>query len=371
MKQCGACSMLGTAYPETLHKKRKQVMRLFPNQQVDMVLGMEDPYHYRHKVYASFRRTKDNHLKAGMYEEGTHRVVAGYDCLIQNTTANAIIRDFVSIADSMKLTAYHEDTGYGVLRHLYLRVSHATGEVLLVIVIGTRELPGSKTLLKKLLALHPEITTVTVNQNHRKTSMILGEKEKVIYGSGFIYDTINGITFRISSRSFFQVNPVQTEVLYRTALDLAELKPTDEVLDLCCGIGTITLSAAKLAGHVTGIEIVPQAIRDARINARQNHIENVTFVCDDIASYLSEHSINCSVILADPPRSGLGSEVSHVLGRSGAERIVYISCNPVTQAEDCYILKQYGYRIEKISPVDMFCFTDHVETVVLMSHKDT
>ena len=361
--------MITTSYPETLHKKRKKIMRLYPDRQVEMVLGMEDPFHYRHKVYASFRRARDGHLIAGLYEEGTHRIVPTSDCLIQSETANAVIRDFTAIADGMKLTAFHEDTGFGILRHLYVRVSKSDGSVLLVIVIGSRELPGSKKLVSKLLQIHPEIKTIIVNQNHRKTSMVLGDREKVIYGPGYIFDEISGIRFRISSHSFFQVNPVQTEVLYRTALDLARLKSDDEVLDLCCGIGTITLLASEAVKHVTGVEVVPQAIKDAKENAKQNGIRNVSFVCDDIAHYLSKHETNPDVIIADPPRSGLGKHVSEALGHSGAKEIVYISCNPETQKTDCEILYGYGYEIQRIIPVDMFCFTNHIETVVLLNNK--
>ena len=346
-------------------------MKLFPDQNVDMVLGMEDPFHYRHKVYASFHRKKDGHLTAGMYQEGSHRVVATEDCLIQNETANAVIRDFTKIADELKLTAFHEDTGTGILRHLYLRVSHADGSVLLVIVIGQRELPGSRNLVKKLLHLHPEIKTVIVNQNRRHTSMILGDREKVICGPGYIFDEIAGIRFRISSKSFFQVNPVQTEVLYQTALDLAAIKDSETVLDLCCGIGTITLLAAKQAKQVTGIEVVPQAIKDAKGNALHNGIMNAEFICADIETYLKEHPVGEDVVIADPPRSGLGAAVSHAIGKSGVGRIVYVSCNPVTQKEDSDILKSYGYSVSRIIPVDMFCFTEHIESIVLLQKKNT
>jgi len=346
-------------------------MNLFPDHKVEMVLGMEDPFHYRHKVYASFRKRRDGHLTAGLYQEGTHRIIATDECLIQNETANAIIRDFTRIADDMKLTAYHEDTGTGILRHLYLRVSKSEGTVLLVIVIGQKVLPGSKKLLSRLLGMHPEIDTVIVNQNRRRTSLVLGDRETIIYGPGYIFDEIGGIRFRISSKSFFQVNPVQTEQLYRTALELADIHETDTVLDLCCGIGTITLLAAQRAAHVTGIEVVPQAIRDAKGNSSHNGIRNAGFICSDIERYLKEHPVTESVVIADPPRAGLGNAVCHALGKSNTARMVYVSCNPVTQKEDIDILKSYGFAIQKIVPVDMFCFTEHVECVVLMLRKNT
>jgi 23S rRNA (uracil1939-C5)-methyltransferase len=267
----------------------------------------------------------------------------------------------------MKLTAYHEDTGTGILRHLYLRVSKSEGSVLLVIVIGQKVLPGSKKLLSRLLALHPEIDSVIINQNRRHTSMVLGDRETVIYGPGYIFDSIGGIRFRISSRSFFQVNPTQTEVLYRTALDLADIHETDTVLDLCCGIGTISLLASEKAKHVSGVEIVPSAVRDAIYNAKANNVRNVSFYCEDIAAYLSRCRRRPDIVIADPARNGLREKACHALGKLSPDRIVYVSCNPETQARDCSVLEQYGYEIKRIIPVDMFCFTDHVETVILMS----
>lgn len=215
--------------------------------------------------------------------------------------------------------------------------------------------------------MHPEIDSVIINQNRRHTSMVLGDRETVIYGSGYIFDSIGGIRFRISSRSFFQVNPTQTEVLYRTALDLADIHETDTVLDLCCGIGTITLLAAERAVYATGVEVVPQAIRDAKGNASHNGIKNTTFICSDIETYLKEHPVTESVVIADPPRSGLGKVVSHSIGKSSTSRMVYVSCNPVTQKEDIDILKNYGFAVQRIVPVDMFCFTEHVENIILLT----
>jgi 23S rRNA (uracil1939-C5)-methyltransferase len=361
--------MIETSYPETLHKKRKRVGKLFAGHEVEMVWGMDDPYHYRHKVYATFHSDRKNGLFSGLYEEGSHRLIRIDDCLIQNETANALIRDFTEIARSMKLTAFHEDTGSGTLRHLYIRVSHDSGKVLLVIVIGSRSLPGSRKLVSSLLAMHPEIESIVLNFNPSKTSMVLGERETVLYGKGFISDRIASCVFRISSRSFYQVNPVQTEVLYQTAIDLADVHEEDEVLDLCCGIGTISLLAREKAKHVSGVEIVPSAVRDAIYNAKANHIRNVSFFCEDIAAYLSRCRRRPDIVIADPARNGLREKACHALGKLSPDRIVYVSCNPETQASDCGILEQYGYAIQKIIPVDMFCFTDHVECVVLMTKQ--
>ena len=369
-KTCGGCLMIETSYPQTLHKKRKQIQKLYEGHEVELVRGMEQPYHYRHKVYATFHSDRKRGLYSGLYEEGSHRLVRTDDCLIQNETANALIRDFTEIARGMRLTAYHEDTGTGILRHLYLRVSHSTGRVLLVIVIGQRTLPGSKKLVSALLKSHPEIESIVLNYNSARTSMVLGERESILYGRGYITDTIGPFVFRISSHSFYQVNPVQTEVLYRTAIELAEIHEEDEVLDLCCGIGTISLLAAGKAKHVSGVEIVSSAVKDAIFNARENNVRNVSFYCADIAEYLERPHVRPDVVIADPARSGLRSKACHALGRLSPRCIVYVSCNPVTQAEDCRILEQYGYVPKRIIPVDMFCFTDHVETVCLLTHTN-
>jgi len=370
-RACGACSMIETSYPETLHKKRKYVQKLFPGYEVDFVKGMDNPYHYRHKVYATFHSDRKGGLFCGLYEEGSHRLVQTENCLIQNEAANRLIQDFTSIARDMKLSAYHEDTGTGCLRHLYVRVSHSSGRILLVIVIGSRTLPGSRKLISSLLETHPEIESIVLNYNSARTSMILSDRETILYGRGYITDRIGRFVFRISSHSFYQVNPVQTEVLYQTAIDLLDIHENDEVLDLCCGIGTISLLASEKAKHVSGVEIVSSSIRDAIHNAKNNQVRNVSFYCDDVSSYLKKTKQSPDLVIADPSRIGLQKNACHALGRMSVKRIVYISCNPVSQASDCRILKQYGYEIQRIVPVDMFCFTDHVETVILMSKKRT
>lgn len=364
-KACGACSYIHTEYQEQLKMKKEYIQHLYPKNKVAEVIGMDDPYHYRHKVYASFTHTKDGVIKAGMYEENSHRVISTTMCLIQHTTANSIIQDICHIATEMHIESYDEDSGRGVLRHAYIRVSHKNTDVLLVIVIGSKNLPGSREFIKKLLALHPEIKTIILNHNHENTSMILSDKNHILYGSGYIEDEIMHTGFRIGPNTFYQVNPVQTEKIYQTAINMAQLKKEDTVLDMCCGIGTISLIAAKQCAFVLGVEINPSAIRDAIQNAKRNHIQNARFIAEDSEKFLKDLYDSPSVIFLDPPRSGFSERFMKDLDRLQARTIVYISCNPSTQARDIKQLK--NYRIKKIQPVDNFCFTKHVETVVLMS----
>ncbi len=367
-KKCGACSSLQIPYEEQLIRKQEYVQGLFLKQDVQMTKGMKDPYHYRHKIYASFYQDRYHHMHAGLYEENSHKHIDSSACLIQHVKANQILKTICDTADRMRIGAYIEDRRTGILRHAYIRVSSFNGDILLVIVIGSKELPGSKHFVSEITKKHPEIKTVILNYNHEQTSMILGRRDKVLYGRGYITDQIDGISFRISSRSFYQINPVQTEVLYKTALELADLKEDETVLDGCCGIGTISLLAARKAKHVTGVEISPEAIRDAKYNAAYNGIENVSFYAKDITSFLKNNRTAFDTVILDPPRSGMGESAMYSIRSMAPKKIVYVSCNPETQAEDLKILKK-EYRIKTIIPVDMFPFTRHVECVVLMSNK--
>lgn len=367
-KACGACSYIHVDYEEQLQQKKQFIQHLFPKKHVEDVIGMDDPYHYRHKVYASFTHTKDGIMKAGMYEENSHRVINTSMCLIQHTKANEIIRDICHIATNMHIESYDEDTQRGVLRHAYIRVSHKTGDVLLVIVIGSKNLPGSKEFIKQLLQLHPEIKTIVLNYNHENTSMILSDKNHVLYGNGYIEDEILNTRFRISANTFYQVNPAQTEQIYKTALRMADLKKEDTVLDMCCGIGTISLIAAKQCAFVLGVEINPQSIQDAIQNAKRNHVQNVRFITEDSEKFLKHLYDSPTVVFLDPPRSGFSERFMKDLEKLHANKIIYISCNPMTQARDIQHLKQY--KIQKIVPVDNFCFTRHVENVVLLTRME-
>lgn len=369
-KKCGGCRNIHEPYENSLAFKQDKVNKLYAGKKVERIIGMEDPYHYRHKIYASFSQTRDGRIIAGMYEENTHRLIDSRMCLIQHARANAILQTICTVATDMKLEAYDEDRGTGTLRHAYLRVSHANQEVLVVIVIGSKDLPGSRSFVQKIVSAHPEIRTVILNWNRENTSMILGPKDKVLYGKGYIEDEIAGMVFRISAHTFYQVNPVQTEVMYSTALQYAQLKKTDTVLDMCCGIGTISLLAARKARYVLGVEVNPKSIQDAGKNAVRNHIRNAEFLAMDGEEFIHELLDTPDVVFLDPPRSGFSESFMQALEKLGPQKIVYVSCNPVSQARDLKVIES-NYRIEKIQPVDNFPFTSELECIVSLTRKNT
>ena len=369
-KKCGGCRNIHEPYENSLAFKQDKVNKLYAGKKVERIIGMEDPYHYRHKIYASFSQTRDGRIIAGMYEENTHRLIDSRMCLIQHARANAILQTICTVATDMKLEAYDENRGTGTLRHAYLRVSHANQEVLVVIVIGSKDLPGSRSFVQKIVSAHPEIRTVILNWNRENTSMILGPKDKVLYGKGYIEDEIAGMVFRISAHTFYQVNPVQTEVMYSTALQYAQLKKTDTVLDMCCGIGTISLLAARKARYVLGVEVNPKYIQDAGKNAVRNHIRNAEFLAMDGEEFIHELLDTPDVVFLDPPRSGFSGSFMQALEKLGPQKIVYVSCNPVTQARDLKVIES-NYRIEKIQPVDNFPFTSELECIVSLTRKNT
>jgi len=363
---CGGCRYIEQPYAATLQKKQEEAARIYAGLPLEPILGMADPYHYRHKVYASFYLDKAHHVAAGLYEEETHQPIRSEDCLIQEASANRILKSVCAIATRMHLAPYDEDRRQGVLRHLYLRVSHSEKTVLMVLVTGARVLPGSREFVHSVLKENPQIKSIVLNFNDRRTSMVLGDADKVLYGPGCIYDSIGGIRFRISAHSFYQVNPVMTETLYQTAITLAGLTPEQSVLDLCCGIGTISLLAAKQAKTVTGVEIVRQAVSDARANAQDNHIRNARFLCQDAEKFLEQCTQPADAVFLDPPRSGFTESFLRSLSRLAPARILYISCNPETHARDLAVLQKKGYAVRTVQPVDQFPFTAHMEAVSLL-----
>ena len=293
-------------------------------------------------------------------------------CLIENANADEIIVSIRGLLKSFHIRPYNEDTGYGLLRHVLIRTGHVTGQIMVVLVLASPILPSKNNFVKALLKLHPEITTVVINVNNRNTSMVLGDKEHVIYGKGYIEDELCGKRFRISPRSFYQVNPVQTEILYGKALEYAGLTGKETVVDAYCGTGTIGMIASDKAAKVIGVELNADAVRDARNNAKANQIRNIQFYQNDAGKFLVEmagQGAKVDVVLMDPPRSGSTEEFMNSVAQIGPERIVYVSCNPETLVRDLKYFKKKGYRVSKGVGVDMFPFTEHVETVVLLSHK--
>ena len=368
---CGGCQLLDMEYAKQLDFKQKQVEELLKGLcPVKPIIGMKDPFHYRNKVHAVFDRDKKGNIISGIYEENTHHVVPVEKCLIENQKADEIIGTIRGMLKSFKIRTYDEDTGFGLLRHVLIRKGFSTGEIMVVLVTASPVFPSKNNFVKALREKHPEITTIVQNINGRGTSMVLGDKEHVLYGKGYIVDELCGCRFRISSKSFYQVNSVQTEILYEKALSLSGLTGRELVVDAYCGIGTIGIIASKAAGKVIGVELNQGAVRDAVNNAKMNGIDNIRFYCNDAGRFLvnmAEQGENADVVIMDPPRSGSTEEFMDAVGKLGAGKVVYVSCNPETLARDVRYMKKLGYRAVEAWPVDMFPETDHVETIVLLS----
>ena len=372
-KKCGGCAFLGLTYEEQLKKKEDRVRGLLKEHcPVRPAVGMEDPWHYRNKVTAAFARTREGRIISGTYAEGTHRVLPVESCLIEDETADRIIGTIRRLLQSFRIKIYNEDSGYGLLRHVLIRRGFATGQVLAVLVAASPVFPSKNNFVKALRTAHPEITSVVLNVNDRKTSMVLGERNIVLYGKGYIEDRLCGKTFRISPGSFYQVNAVQTERLYEKAVELAGLTGRERVIDAYCGIGTIALTASGKAGEVIGVELNRSAVKDAMQNAKRNGVKNVRFFAGDAGDFMTAMAAEgetADVLFMDPPRAGSTEVFLDAAARLKPGRIVYISCNPETLARDlAYILKK-GYRAEEAWPVDMFPWAEDIETVCLLSRR--
>ena len=370
-KSCGGCQLQRLPYPEQLRRKQGRVIALLgPFGHVEDIVGMADPTHYRNKVTAAFALDQKKRIVSGVYQPNSHKVVPVDDCLIEDRTADRIIVEIRHMLRDFKLQVFDERSGRGWLRHVLVRRGFQSGEVLVVLVAVSPIFPTQKPFVKKLLELHPEITSVVLNVNDRFTPVVLGDREKVLYGPGTIEDTLCGHVFRISPRSFYQVNPVQTEVLYQTAVDFAALTGTETVLDAYCGIGTIGITASGKAKQVVGVELNRDAVKDAIANARANGIQNCWFTAGDAGEYMERmvrDGHRPDVVFLDPPRAGSDERFLRSLIKAAPDRVVYVSCDPETLARDLKVLTQGGYRVRRIRPVDMFPWTEHVECVVKLT----
>ena len=372
-KKCGSCQYQGISYKEQLAVKQKKMNKLlkkFAN--VKPIIGMENPFYYRNKVHAVFDRDRKGNIICGTYEAKTHKVVPVEECLIEDNISQEIIRTIRDMLKSFKIKTYDEDTGYGLLRHVLVRRGFSTGEIMVVLVAASPIFPSKNNFVKALRKKYPQITTVVLNVNDKKTSMVLGERDIVLYGKGFIRDNLCGCSFRISPQSFYQVNPVQTEILYKTAIEYAGLGRKETVIDAYCGIGTIGLVAAGKAKNVIGVELNPDAVHDAKINARENKITNTRFYQGDAGEFMekmAEEGERADVVFMDPPRTGSDKKFMSSVIKLAPSRIVYISCGPESLARDLEYFTEHGYTVRKIQPVDMFSFTDHCENVVLLRRK--
>lgn len=374
-KKCGGCQLQNLSYPEQLKFKQNKVERLLKKFcKVEPIIGMENPYHYRNKVQAAFYTNKSGKIISGVYQSGTHHVVGIDSCQTEDVIADKIIVAVRRLLPSFKMTTYNEDTGKGFLRHILVKRGFATNQIMLVLVTGTPVFPSKNNFVKAILKQFPEITTIVQNVNNYNTNLVLGDNQKVLYGKGYIEDILCGCRFRISPKSFYQINPVQTEALYNTAMEYADLKGNETVLDTYCGIGTIGIVAAKRgAGRVIGVELNGDAVRDAIVNARANNLKNIRFYKGDAGEFMfevSDEDEKPDVVFMDPPRAGSDTKFLDSLIKMSPKTVVYVSCNPETLARDLdYLTKKSDYKVQKIQPVDMFPHTAHVECVCQISKE--
>lgn len=371
---CGGCDYCSVSYAEQLLCKENKVRKLLTDScEVFPIVGAENPYNYRNKVHLAFGLGKNGHeVLCGRYSVGSHKVTENFNCLIEDKEAQVIIAEIKSLAIKFRIPIYDEKRRTGILRRVLVRVAKATGEYMLVLVSANREFPGKKNFIKEILKRFPEIKTVVLNINSRTDSMILGDKSYVEFGRGFITDELCGLKFRISDKSFYQINHDQTERLYWQATDFAAIKPGERVLDAYCGIGTIgmTVAASNPKVQVQGVELNRTAVTDAEINKKINNLNNISFVCKDATEYMlnaASKGNHYDVVILDPPRSGTTPEFIKACKAASPERIVYVSCNPETLARDLSLFSQSGYFPQKAVPYDLFPMTEHVETVVLLS----
>ena len=372
-RKCGGCQMQKFPYERQLIKKQRYAEELlgsFCN--VEKIIGMHYPLHYRNKVHAAFALDARKKIVSGIYQPGSHAIVPVDECMIEDKTADRIIVDIRSMLRDFKIQVFDERNGTGWLRHVLVKRGFATNEVMVVLVAVNPIFKLQKPFVKKLLELHPEIKTIVLNINDRFGPVVLGTREKVVYGEGYIEDVLLGHRFRISSRSFYQVNPVQTEKLYSVAMDYAGLTGNETVLDAYCGIGTIGITASGKAKQVIGVEINKDAVKDAISNARLNKLKNCWFAVGDAGEYMQQMArdkMHPDVVFMDPPRAGSDEKFISSLIKCSPSRIVYISCNIETQKRDLEMLIKGGYKVKKIQPVDMFPFTNHVESVALLEKR--
>lgn len=368
---CGGCSLTSLSYAQQLAMKQAVVAKeLKPFVCVEPIRGMVQPFFYRNKVHTVFAPDRHGRLLAGVYRQGTHEVIPVTHCLIEDERASAILATVRELARAFGFVPYDEDRRTGFLRHALVRAGKR--ELMLVLVTATPAFPSKHAFIKALLAAHPQITTVVQNVNDRRTNAVLGRRDQVLFGKGYIEDTLCGKTFRLSPQSFYQVNSVQTEVLYALVAEMAALTGVETVLDAYCGVGTIGLSLAQQCGRLLGVEVNPEAVRDAKENAKRNGVRNAVYFTGDAGLFMREcaqSNTGIDTVLMDPPRSGSDGEFLNALLTLYPARVVYVSCDPATLARDLAVLCRDGYTVRRAVPVDMFPATEHVECAVLMTRK--
>ena len=370
-KQCGGCQVQHLSYEGQLKMKHDTVVNHLKrighieDANVLPTIGMQNPSRYRNKTQVPFGYA-DGKVVAGFYQKRSHEIINMQSCLIQTDISDQIVETMRQLCQELEIDPYNESLNLGVLRHVIVRVGFKTEEIMVTLVTRTHEIPNSELLIQRLVSKYPKIKSIAQNVNPKVTNVIFGDETRILYGEPYIYDEMNGIRFAISPRSFYQVNPIQTETLYSKAVEYAQLSGNEIVFDAYCGIGTITLFLAQHAKQVYGVEIIPEAIEDAKMNAQLNGFENTQFAVgksEEIIPAWIDNGIVPDVIVVDPPRKGCDRSLLDTMLEAAPDRIVYVSCDSSTLARDLRVLIDGGYKLEVVQPVDMFPQTAHIECV--------
>ena len=377
-KRCGGCSLRHIKYVETLKIKKDMVQNLVNRGldskiEVNNVVGMEKPYYYRNKLQYPVGLNKDGVPVMGVFANRTHEIIPVEECLIQNKEAEKLAKAIFEFIKKNNISIYNENTKKGAIRHIIVKIGIKTDELMCILVTNEEHFKYEEELVKSIVEKFPNVKTVIKNINNKNTNVILGEKDIVLYGDGHIYDKLGKYIFKISAKSFYQTNPIQTEKLYNKAIEYARLDKNDILCDLYCGIGTIGIFASNKVKKVHGIEIVEEAVEAAKENAKLNNIKNIEFIAGDaneaFRELIDEKNIKPTAIIVDPPRRGLDEETIKKILELEIKKFVYISCNPATMVRDIKMLEE-KYIVNEIQPVDMFPFTSHVECVALLELKN-
>ncbi len=370
-KKCNGCQLMNMDYPEQLRfKEVKCVRSLGKYGRVEKIVPMENPYHYRNKIQTVFRKDRRGNLISGIYQSSTGGIVGVDSCLLENEKASQIVSDIKKLIKKYRIYVYNPANETGFLHHVLIRSGFKSGEIMVVLATREEKFDQRNNFVKDLVDLHPQITSI-VQTIGKSEKLVLGKHQKVLFGKPYIEDVLCGLRFKISANSFYQINPVQTEKLYTKAIELADLKGKETVIDAYCGIGTIGLIASKNAKKVIAVENNKDAVKNAKENAEINGIKNVEFYCADASDFLKSHAEEnkADVVFLDPPRMGSTPKFLYSVLKLNPQKIVYISCNPETQGRDLYTLVKGGYKVKNICPFDLFPMTNHCECIVSLERK--